>query len=86
MTKRYPSPSSHLWLDLSDGGGAGRDANDDKRIELKEWLAGFKGVQDHGFIGLANVRSKEQAKEAFNVIDDNGVSIRSRINATIWNM
>ena len=27
-----------------DGGSAGRDANDDKRIEKEEFLKGFKGV------------------------------------------
>ena len=58
----------------SDGGGAGRDANDDKRIELNEWMKGYKTVQDHGLVGLAKVATKKQAEKVFNTIDDNGVS------------
>ena len=55
-----------------DGGGAGRDANDDKRVEHTEWMAGWKGVREHGFRALANVRSDAQAEAAFKAMDDNG--------------
>jgi len=55
-----------------DGGGSGRDANDNNRIELDEWLAGWQGVRSHGFVVLAAVTTKEQAKEVFGIIDDNG--------------
>lgn len=58
-----------------DGGGAGRDAGDDLRLESREWLKGYKGVQSHGFVALANVRSKEQARAAFAQMDDNGGGI-----------
>ena len=55
-----------------DGGGSGRDANDNNRIELDEWMAGWQGVRAHGFVVLAAVTTKEQAKEVFDIIDDNG--------------
>jgi hypothetical protein len=58
-----------------DGGGSGRSASDDKRIELAEWLAGYKGVTDHGFVGLEGISTKEEAKEVFGKIDDNGGGI-----------
>jgi len=55
-----------------DGGGSGRDANDDKRIDEKEWLAGYKNVKDHGFVALANVKDEKSAKAVFAKIDGNG--------------
>lgn len=58
-----------------DGGGSGRSATDDKRMDLKEWLQGFKGVSDHGFVGLHGISTNEEATEAFGKIDDNGGGI-----------
>ena len=46
-----------------DGGGSGRDAGDDKRIEEAEFLKGYKGVAEHGFLALQNIPSDEAAKE-----------------------
>ena len=61
-----------------DGGGVGRGAGDDKRIEMNEWLSAYKKLEDYGFKALENMssNSKEQAKEIFNTkIDDNGGGI-----------
>ena len=58
-----------------DGGGAGRDKNDDRRIDLKEFEAGFKGLDDYGFVALSGVTSKKEAKALFDAIDDNGGGI-----------
>jgi hypothetical protein len=61
-----------------EGGASGRDAGDDLRMELKEWLAGYKGVTNHGFVALDNLRylTKKEAKEVFvTQIDDNGGGI-----------
>ena len=44
------------------------------RIESKEWIKGYKGVQSHGFVALANLTSKSLAQAAFAQMDDNGVS------------
>ena len=52
-------------------GGVGRDANDDKRIELSEFTAGYSGVTQHGFVGLEGIESKKQAKDVFKTIDGN---------------
>jgi hypothetical protein len=57
---------------MIDGGGAGRDKNDDNRVDVQEWLAGYKNVIDHGFIGLQSISSKAEAFETFKKIDDNG--------------
>jgi hypothetical protein len=57
---------------MIDGGGSGRDKNDDMRIDVFEWLAGFKNVIDHGFVGLQFVTSKAEALEVFKMIDGNG--------------
>lgn len=40
-----------------DGGGAGRDAGDDLRIELREWLLGYKSVSNYGFVALEQQRN-----------------------------
>ena len=42
---------------------------------MNEWLRGYKGVAEHGFVGLMGIRSKEEAEEVFNRIDDNGGGI-----------
>ena len=35
-----------------DGGGAGRDAKDDRRMDLGEWVKGYRGVRDYGFVAF----------------------------------
>ena len=55
-----------------DGGGSGRGADDNKRIELDEWIAGWKSVRSHGFIALAQISTEEEAIQVFAQIDDNG--------------
>lgn len=44
-------------------------------MDLKEWLQGFKGVSDHGFVGLQGIVTKEEATEVFEKIDNNGGGI-----------
>jgi hypothetical protein len=63
-----------------DGGGSGRDAGDDLRIELREWLQNdaFKTISNYGFVALENVSTltKKQATKFFmEKIDDNGGGI-----------
>jgi hypothetical protein len=58
-----------------DGGGAGRDANDDKRIEAAEFEKGYKGVTSYGFKALEGLTKKSEAKAAFEKMDDNGGGI-----------
>ena len=48
-----------------DGGGAGRDAGDDKRIELSEWMKGYKGVGGYGFQALSGLNDKAAANTAW---------------------
>ena len=58
-----------------DGGGAGRGKNDDKRLVVDEWLLGYKGVLDQGFVALKSITSLKEAKDAFASMDDNGGGI-----------
>ena len=58
-----------------DGGGAGRDAGDDKRIELNEFLKGFGGIGGHGFLAFKDIENKKQATQIFERMDDNGGGI-----------
>jgi hypothetical protein len=61
-----------------DGGGSGRDANDDLRIDLDEWMKGYKGVTNHGFVALDNLRDlpRKELKAIFmEKIDNNGGGI-----------
>jgi hypothetical protein len=59
-----------------DGGGSGRDAGDDLRMELNEWLKGYTLVANHGFVALQNIGPKKEAKALFTAkIDDNGGGI-----------
>ena len=55
-----------------DGGGAGRDAKDDKRIVRDEWLAGYKGAEGYGFAALDGLASKKDAGALFLAMDANG--------------
>jgi len=57
-----------------DGGGEGLEG-DDRKIDLGEWMAGYKGVKEHGFIAMADLKGDEDAKAVFSKIDDNGGGI-----------
>ena len=39
---------------------------------MGEWMAGYKQVKEHGFLGLGKLKNDKEAKEAFNKIDANG--------------
>jgi len=54
---------------LIDGGTAGIDENDDNRIELDEWLAGYQKVADHSLSGLKDI---EDPKILFSEMDKDG--------------
>ena len=54
-----------------DGGGAGRDAGDDLRIEETEWMAGYKNVEGYNFVGLS-LKDDDEAKATFKRMDHNG--------------
>ena len=58
-----------------DGGGAGRDAKDDRRVDLEEWLKGYKGVSDYGFVAFASITDDASATAVFKQIDANGGGI-----------
>ena len=58
-----------------DGGGSGRDANDDSRIEQSEWVAGYSGVTGHGFVGLASVVDGASALHVFKKMDADGAGM-----------
>ena len=58
-----------------DGGGAGRDANDDRRIELNEWLAGYRWVTEHGLVCFKDIKNDDEARAVFAEMDDNGGGI-----------
>ena len=73
--KLDPGPSK--WAPRRNG-ASNRDARDDKRIKLDEWLLGYQSVCNHGFIALQALDSidKEAAKSIFEEeIDDNGGGI-----------
>mmetsp|Transcript_12756 Transcript_12756/g.25927 ORF Transcript_12756/g.25927 Transcript_12756/m.25927 type:complete len:231 (-) Transcript_12756:343-1035(-) len=55
-----------------DGGGAGRDANDDRRVDLNEWLTGYGGITKYGFVALTGMGDEVAATGVFNSMDDNG--------------
>ena len=58
-----------------DGGGEGRDANDDRKMTPEEWMEGYKKVKGYDFVCLDGVENDEQAKEMFGKIDENGGGI-----------
>ena len=57
-----------------DGADSGRDGGDDLRMELDEWMAGYKRVTGYGFVGLSEskLRGDAAAKRVFAKMDDNG--------------
>jgi hypothetical protein len=73
--EREPAVRQFDAFSKIDGGGAGRSKTDDRRMDLAEFQAGFAGVNDHGFVGLQGISSKEEAAEVFKKIDDNGGGI-----------
>ena len=58
-----------------DGGGAGRDKNDDRRMDLAEWLAGWRGIQEYGFVAFSSINNDDDANEVFSKMDDNGGNV-----------
>jgi len=54
-----------------DGMGEGRDENDDMRVDLNEWMTCYETVKDHGFVAFKNVSNDEEARAAFQSMDDN---------------
>ena len=58
-----------------DGGGAGRDAGDDRRMELKEWLAGYKGAAGYGFGCLDGIKDDKAATALFKKMDSDGAGM-----------
>ena len=57
---------------LVDGGGAGVDANDDRKLEESEWAAGRDKLKGYGFVALANKKGdsvKVQFKQMNSGID-----------------
>jgi hypothetical protein len=55
-----------------DGGGPGRSATDDKRLTVGEWLQGYRGVDQHGFVALQGIASEDEAGDVFRKMDGNG--------------
>ena len=53
-----------------DGGGKGRDENDDRRIDFKEWMKGFSKLTGSGFLGLRNMVDEDAANEVFQKMDN----------------
>ena len=55
-----------------DGGGSGRDAKDDKRVDRDEWLKSCTELDKYGFVAFEglNETSKRGATIIFNTIDD----------------
>jgi hypothetical protein len=53
-----------------DGGGAGR-GGDDRKIDLAEWLAGYRGVRNYGFEALKGLSGDVAAELLFMKIDAN---------------
>ena len=54
-----------------DGGGAGR-VGDDRRVDISEWMAGYRSITEHGFIALAALANDKLAEAAFRKMDGNG--------------
>ena len=58
-----------------DGGGAGRDAKDDRRVDRAEWLKGYRSVSEHGFVALAGVADDAAAEALFAKMDSDGAGM-----------
>mmetsp|Transcript_22548 Transcript_22548/g.21668 ORF Transcript_22548/g.21668 Transcript_22548/m.21668 type:complete len:478 (-) Transcript_22548:152-1585(-) len=57
---------------LIDGGGAGVDKDDDRRLSKDEWMTGYKNVTDFGFVGLNKMSDDSQAEDIFTKMDSDG--------------
>ena len=56
----------------ADGGGAGVTANDDRRVDEKEWVAAFNQLRTRAFKGLNKLKNEDEALSAFHEIDSDG--------------
>lgn len=54
-----------------DGYGEGKEG-DDRRVSLDEWLAGYNGLKDYGFVAFEGIADDETATAVFHAIDSNG--------------
>jgi hypothetical protein len=54
-----------------DGGGAGR-VGDDRRVDMAEWMGGFRTINEHGFVALSALVNDKLAEAAFKAMDGNG--------------
>ncbi len=57
---------------LVDGGGVGVDADDDRRVEMAEWINGYAEFKNSGFAALSKVSNEKAALAAFKVMDTDG--------------
>jgi len=52
-----------------DGGGIGRDENDDRRIDYTEWMKEYSRLIGSGFLGLRNMTDADIANSVFQAMD-----------------
>lgn len=57
---------------LVDGGGAGVDENDDRRISKDEWMRAYKKTSDFGFVGINKISDDSKAADIFAKMDADG--------------
>jgi len=55
-----------------DGGGAGVSEDDDRRVELAEWVKAYSEFPESSFVGLRGIENDEDATTAFNEMDEDG--------------
>jgi len=58
-----------------DGGGAGVDANDDRRISKTEWLEQYMNISQTGFVGLDRLSNEDKALATYEQMDADGSGI-----------
>jgi len=58
-----------------DGGGTGVDSNDDRRVEIAEWIDRYSKFDSSGFTALQTLGNSDDALSAFKVmdVDDHGI-------------
>jgi len=54
-----------------DGGGGGR-VGDDRKIDMAEWLKGYKTLPRLGFVAFKGLENDAEAEKVFKAIDGNG--------------
>lgn len=59
-------------FELIDGGGAGLDENDDRRISKDEWMRAYKKTIDFGFVGFMKISDDSNASDIFAEMDSDG--------------